>query len=419
VTTNPNNNEEDYDLIVIGGGAAGYFTAIQTAEASYGAAKILILEKSNNTLNKVKISGGGRCNVTHHCFEPKLLTQHYPRGEKMLIGPFHHFQPQNMIDWLEERGVTLKTEADGRMFPVTDSSQTIIDCLEDAILEHGIEVRRSSEVASIEPSNKHAIHLTTGETFYTKHIMIATGGTRLASSSILPKSLGHVLTPPVPSLFTFNIKDQRLEGISGLSVKHVEATVSSRKLESSGPILVTHWGLSGPAILKLSAWGARELSEIGYKCELKINWSTDQTFDEALAHQRENYGKRSVIKRSPIESIPRRLWEKLCISVNISPDTTWAQLNKTQIAALHSEVHECQFSTTGKSINKEEFVTCGGVQLSELNGKTFESKRHEGIHFAGEVLDIDGVTGGFNFQSAWTTSYLASQAIAQAILADT
>ena len=411
-----------YDLIVIGGGAAGFFTAIQTAEASLGTARILLLEKASQTLGKVKVSGGGRCNVTHSCFDPKALSKNYPRGEKSLIGPFHHFQPTHMIEWLESCGVELKTEADGRMFPVSDSSQTIIDALTQAATSQGIEIRTSSEVSSIDSGSSsthphpHTVTLVSGDSFHAHHLVIATGGTRLKSSSHLAESMGHQLLSPVPSLFTFNINDSRLDDIAGVSVKHVEAFVRGTKFNSTGPILVTHWGLSGPAILKLSAWGARQLSASDYHFELTVNWSPHETFEQVLSEQRTTYGKRTIIKRSPLDTIPRRLWEKLCMHVGIDSSLTWSQLTAQQESALTLQVHACTFKVTGKSLNKEEFVTCGGVPLKEVRTKTFESKLRQQVYFTGEVLDIDGVTGGFNFQNAWTTAYLASQSIAAAIL---
>ena len=404
-----------YDLIVIGGGAAGFFTAIQTAEASFGTARILLLEKSSKTLGKVKISGGGRCNVTHACFDPKQLTKKYPRGEKALIGPFHHFQPENMIDWLEQQGIELKTEADGRMFPVSDNSQTIIDALTEAAQAQGVVIRTSEEVTSLSPSSSpqsyHTLTLKSGETLFAKNVVIATGGTRLKSSASLPASIGHRMLPPVPSLFTFNISDPRLEGIAGVSVAKVRVSVLDKSLVTEGPILVTHWGLSGPAILKLSAWGARSLYQFSYNFALMIDWSPDLEIEPIIQQQRSHHGKRQVSKRSPLPTIPKRLWEKFTKAANIDEDTTWSQLTKPQLDALQDQIHHCAFNAEGKSINKDEFVTCGGVDLKEVSTKTFESKIAPRIYFAGEVLDIDGVTGGFNFQNAWTTAHLAAQSI--------
>lgn len=412
------NDEKIWDLVVIGGGAAGFFTAIQTAEASYGTAKILLLEKSSQLLGKVKISGGGRCNVTHSCFDPKTLSKHYPRGEKTLIGPFHHFQPSDMIQWLADQGVELKTEADGRMFPTTDDSGTIIKALCDAAQASGVKIQTKQEVTEIVEGMESRFQVITksGDTYCTQNVMISTGGTRLKSSSLLPTKLGHQLLDPVPSLFTFNIVDPRLENISGVSVQKVKTSVRECKLDAEGPILVTHWGLSGPAILKLSAWGARLLHHQDYTFTLHVNWSPDRAIESVIKIQRQDHGKRLVHKRSVIESIPKRLWEKLVHAAHISEDATWSQLTKQQILNLTEQIHHCPFQASGKSINKDEFVTCGGVPLQEVKTKTFESKLCEGIYFSGEVLDIDGITGGFNFQNAWTTAYLASQAIAADIM---
>jgi predicted Rossmann fold flavoprotein len=410
-------SEASFDLIVIGGGAAGFFTAIQTAEASFAAATILILEKSDSILSKVKISGGGRCNVTHACFDPKLLSKHYPRGEKSLIGPFHHFQAKDMIEWLKHQNVELKTEADGRMFPVSDQSQTIVDSLTQAARDFKIKVKTKTEVCSLHhEGDVYRIESVDGSCFWARHLMIATGGTRLEASAKIASAFGHVLLPAVPSLFTFNIKDSRLDGIAGVSVKGAQTSLLGSNLKSMGDILVTHWGLSGPAILKLSAWGAREMAERNYFFTVLVDWSPQLAFSEVLSAQRQSYGKRSVIKRSPFEQIPRRLWEKLCLAAELCPDLTWAQLTKQEVERLDSQIHRSRFETVGKSLNKEEFVTCGGVSLNEINSKNFESKRSERIYFAGEVLDIDGITGGFNFQNAWTSAHIAAQSIAQDIL---
>ena len=406
-----------YDLVVIGGGAAGYFTAIQAAELSYGAANVIILEKTSQTLTKVKISGGGRCNVTHSCFDPKQLTQYYPRGKKSLIGPFHHFQPSDMVSWLEQRGVELKTEADGRMFPASDNSQTIINCLTSAAREFGIELASSTEVLSIEKEDDlFTIETKNSAVFQTKHVVVATGGTRLRSSEKLPTALGHNMLPPVPSLFTFNIEDERLQDIAGVSVKHVQTSITGTTLSSEGPILITHWGLSGPAILKLSAWGARELADVDYHSELVVDWLPNGDISKVIENYRSKHGKKFVLKSSPVEEIPKRLWESLAIEAGVESTQTWSQLSKAQADLLIKEIHQGSYQTSGKSINKDEFVTCGGVPLTEVNPKNFESKKVSNIYFAGEVLDIDGITGGFNFQNAWTSAFLVSRDIAKKIL---
>lgn len=425
------NETSNYDLIVIGGGAAGFFTAIQTAEAlkkinpsTHKNHRILLLEKSAQLLGKVKISGGGRCNVTHACFDAKSLSKHYPRGEKSLIGPFNHFQSQEMIDWLKGAGVELKTESDGRMFPTSDSSQTIIDTFLQAAKNNNIEIRIKSEVKFIQPiygektetsraSTSYNLQLKTGESLHARQLMIATGGTRLKSSSSLAEQLGHELKTPVPSLFTFNIEDPCLTELAGLSVANAEVRVPSCKLQTQGAVLITHWGLSGPAILKMSAWGARKLHDLNYNFNLEINWLPKLDTLSILQQQRQQHGKRLISKRSPIKEIPRRLWEKLTKSANITPETTWSQLNKKQLQALQQQIHQNKFQAKGQSIHKEEFVTCGGVPLKEITTKSFESKKQENLYFAGEILDIDGITGGFNFQNAWTNGYLAAQEIAK------
>ncbi|MBK1853378.1 NAD(P)/FAD-dependent oxidoreductase [Verrucomicrobiaceae bacterium 5K15] len=404
-----------WDLIVVGGGAAGFFAAITCAEA--GGGKVLILEKTPKLLGKVKISGGGRCNVTHACFEPKPLTEHYPRGHKSLIGPFHRWGAADTVQWFESRGVTLKTEADGRMFPITDSSQTVIDCLTQAARDAGVEIRTSTGVDSITPEEDGGFTLTTNqnESLSSRSVLLATGGTRLAAGAKLAQSLGHQLVPNVPSLFAFNIEDPRIRELPGVSVAQTEVSVDGMKLKATGPLLITHHGLSGPGILKLSAWGARDLSERDYRFQIKINWLPELSqaeIEAALTDKRQTWGKRRVPGHCPFEPIPKRLWNQLCQAAGISAETLWSQLNKDQTRKLVTELSAGSFAVSGKSINKDEFVTCGGVKLHEVNLKTMESKIQPGLYFAGEVLDIDGITGGFNFQNAWTSGHLAGMAVA-------
>ena len=402
-----------WDLIVIGGGAAGFFSAITYAEASGG--RVLILEKTSQVLGKVKISGGGRCNVTHACFEPKPLTAHYPRGEKSLIGPFHRFGAADTVAWFEQRGVTLKTEPDGRMFPITDSSQTIIDTLTHAARDAGVEVRTTTAVKEITPGDHFTLTTSDHETLTAAAVIIATGGTRLAAGARLAESLGHELIPNVPSLFAFNIEDPRISDLPGVSVALTEVSVEGMKLQAAGPLLITHHGLSGPGILKLSAWGARELSEQGYRFQIKINWLPEIALTEVestLTAKRQTWGKRRVRGHSAFEAIPKRLWGKLCSAAGVSTETLWSQLSKEHTRQLITELHAGSFQVSGKSINKDEFVTCGGVKLKDVNLKTMESKIQPNLYFAGEVLNIDGITGGFNFQNAWTSGYLAGTAIA-------
>ncbi|MEN8737620.1 MAG: NAD(P)/FAD-dependent oxidoreductase [Akkermansiaceae bacterium] len=399
------------ELVVIGGGAAGFYGAITAAEL--GVSDVLILERGKEVLTKVRISGGGRCNVTHHCFEPRDLVAHYPRGKKSLMGPFHRFQASDTIEWFESRGVELKVEDDGRMFPITDSSQTIIDCLTTAAREAGVEWRTGCGVDSIQMDGEYfQIVTSTGETLTAKNILVATGGVRTKPARIPAENFEQDLHPAVPSLFTFKINDSRLGGLAGVSV--TDGGVSIGKLKTRGPVLITHWGLSGPAILKASAWGARDLAEIGYQFELRINWTGDKNADEVtqiFKRQREAHGARKVKKRSVIDGVTKRLWQRLCEAAGVTEEMTWANLPRDISRELASQLCEACFQVLGKSLNKDEFVTCGGVPLKDVDLKTMESKTTSGLYYAGEVLDIDGVTGGFNFQAAWTTGYLAGTAI--------
>ena len=405
-------DERVHELVVIGGGAAGFYGAITAGEM--GVPEVLILEKGAEVLTKVRISGGGRCNVTHHCFEPRELVENYPRGKKSLIGPFHRFQVSDTVEWFESRGVELKVEGDGRMFPVTDDSKTIIDCLTKAAREAGVEWRTRCGVESIVKTEAGYFEMvtSTGETLQAKNVLVATGGIRTKQARIPAEDFQHALDPAVPSLFTFKINDSRLKDLPGVSVPN--ATVHAGKQVTTGPVLITHWGLSGPAILKASAWGARSLAEIDYQFELRINWSgseTEETITGIFKNERQNHGSRKVLKRSLIDGVTRRLWQSLCEAAGIADEMTWAKLTRDQEKALIGQLIEARFKVLGKSINKDEFVTCGGVLLKDVNLKTMESKATPGLYFAGEVLDIDGVTGGFNFQAAWTTGHLAGMAI--------
>jgi predicted Rossmann fold flavoprotein len=399
------------DLIVVGGGAAGFFSAITCAENSEKS--VLVLEKTSQLLQKVKISGGGRCNVTHQCFEPRELSRKYPRGEKSLIGPFHRFGAADTVEWFAGRGVTLKTESDGRMFPDTDSSQTIIDALLDAADAAGVGVRTSEGVTSIVKTGDHFELVTdVGNRYTAASVLIATGGTRLAAGARLASGLGHELQPATPSLFTFKIEDPRLDGLAGLSVSDAEVSIQQSTLESGGPVLVTHWGLSGPGILKISAWGARELAEREYRFDITVNWLPNTDPATVVAEKRLSEAKRRLSSRSPFAALPKRLWLRLLTAAEISDTTTWAQLSKPQAGRLLGQLTASTFAVSGKSTNKDEFVTCGGVSLDEINFKTMESKLVPGLYFAGEVIDVDGLTGGYNFQSAWTTGFHAGSDIA-------
>ncbi len=410
-------SDSHWDLVVIGGGAAGFFGAIAAAELAYDTQRILIVEKSSKLLGKVRVSGGGRCNVTHACFDPRTFSTHYPRGEKELIGPLNRWSPQDTIDWFQSHGVTLKTERDGRMFPTTDDSQTIIDCLETQAAKLEIEIWTQAPVSSIIHHSKaeygFTIEFSSGTHLKTRNVLMATGGTRSADTVRLIKNLGHSTLTAVPSLFTFNINDPALTGLAGLSVASVELAIPELGLESSGPLLVTHWGLSGPSILKLSAWGARKLHSVDYKFELSVNWLPETDIPKVLETLRITHGKRTIVARSPFNDIPRRLWERLVQLSGISDTVTWSHLSKAEEVSLIQTLSDSRFNVRGKSMNKEEFVTCGGVELTEVSLKTMESRRTPGLFFAGEVLNIDGITGGFNFQNAWTTGRLAGIAISQ------
>jgi predicted Rossmann fold flavoprotein len=402
-------------IVIVGGGAAGFFAALACAESRSGA-EILILEKTSQFLSKVKISGGGRCNVTHACFDARELTTRFPRGERALISPFKQFQASDTFAWFEQHGVKLKTESDGRMFPVTDSSQTIIDCLLNAANKAGVKLKTNCGVEHIakKPEGGFELMLSSGETMACDKLLLATGGCRTPALGQLAVSLGHSLEPPVPSLFTFHIATPWLRELAGVSVETVEASVPETKLRERGALLVTHWGLSGPAILRLSAWGARELHTKNYNFTLQINWLPHLT-EEKLAAEfqaRRQSQPAKLVVNFPIASLPARLWEQLVIASGIMRDTRWAALARAAQPALIRQLLRSEFAVPGKSLTKDEFVTCGGVRLNEINFKTMESRVCLGLFFAGEVLDIDGITGGFNFQAAWTTGWLAGRALA-------
>ncbi|MAO10703.1 MAG: aminoacetone oxidase family FAD-binding enzyme [Flavobacteriaceae bacterium] len=403
------------DVIIIGGGAAGFFTAINAAEQNPDL-KIIILERGKEVLTKVKVSGGGRCNVTHAEFLPKELTQNYPRGEKELLGPFHSFMTGDTIEWFSKRGIELKIEEDGRMFPITDSSQTIIDCFISETERLGVDVLKGQSVKSIENKGGFWQIKTASEEFLAEKLVIATGSNPKIWK--LLEGLYHTIIPPVPSLFTFNIDDKRIKNLPGISTEaSVKVLNENAKtvLESEGPLLITHWGMSGPAILKLSAWGARFLEPTKYHFNIQVNWLLDIAASEIIEQFKNlkiELAKKLVTKNAQFD-LPKRLWKSLVEASNISDSTTWADISKEQIVALASQLTEGIFDVHGKSTFKEEFVTAGGVKLKEVDFKTFESKKHKNLYFAGEVLNIDAITGGFNFQNAWTGGYLVAQSIAK------
>jgi hypothetical protein len=401
-------------IVIAGGGAAGFFAALACAETVSGA-EISIFEKSSQFLSKVKISGGGRCNVTHAEFDAREFSKRYPRGGRALISAFGKFQARDTVAWFESRGVKLKIENDGRMFPTTDSSQTIIDCLLDACRRAGIKLKSNCgvEAAVKKPDGGFEITLSNGGHLLCDKLLLATGGCRTPALGQLAVSLGHQLEPPVPSLFTFHIDTPWLRTLAGISVDRVEASVTESKLWETGAVLITHWGLSGPAILRLSAWGARELHEKNYSFPLQINWlpDLDEKTIAAEFQSRRNSQPARLVVNSPITPLPSRLWEQLVLAGGLANDLRWSGLSRAGQHQLIQQLFRSEFHVTGKSLNKDEFVTCGGVRLSEVNFKTMESRICPGLFFAGEVLDIDGITGGFNFQSAWTTGWLAGKAM--------
>lgn len=400
---------ESYDIIIVGGGAAGFFTAINAAENNPDL-RILILERGKEVLTKVKVSGGGRCNVTHAEFLPAELVKRYPRGEKELRGPFHKFMTGDTIQWFEDRGISLKTEEDGRMFPKTDSSQTIIDCFLQQCSRYKIKVQKGESLQKLQQVNENWKLTTNTSEFQAEKVMLATGSNPKIWNML--QQMGYNIIPAVPSLFTFNIKDKRIKDLAGI-VTEAQVKINEQNLESSGPLLITHWGMSGPAILKLSAWGARELNEVHYCFKMKINWlpgKTTEDISEALKKLKFSVSKQQV-KTRPQFDLPKRLWHSITDAAGISSETKWADINKDKLWKLAEELTSAVYKVDGKSTFKEEFVTAGGIDLKEVDFKSFESKTHKNLYFAGEILNIDAITGGFNFQNAWTGGFLAARAM--------
>ncbi|MBD2295922.1 NAD(P)/FAD-dependent oxidoreductase [Anabaena sphaerica FACHB-251] len=402
-------------IVVIGGGAAGFFGAITAAESN-PQAQVTLIEASQRPLAKVLISGGGRCNVTHACFSPEELVLNYPRGGKALRGAFTRFQPLDTVAWFAAHGVNLKTEADGRMFPITDRSETIAECLIKAAFTAGLELSIGTPVISVQRQNEgFEIILRSGETKYCERLLLATGSSLIGHK--IARELGHHIESPVPSLFTFNIADPKLQALAGISVNPVNLRLSvagNKLLQQTGPLLITHWGVSGPAVLKLSAWGARILHQNRYQCKLIINWLPNLQQDEVrqrLLGVKQEWGQKAIALHRGVD-LPHRLWQYLIARIGITTEDRWAEIPNKTLNQLVQEISQGEYLISGKGAFKEEFVTCGGINLKEVNFKTMESKLVPGLYFAGEILDIDGITGGFNFQSAWTTAYLAGQAMA-------
>ena len=407
---------EQLTVAVLGGGAAGFFGAIACAEAN-PALRVLLIEKTGKLLSKVRISGGGRCNVTHAADTAAQLVQHYPRGARQLKEPFKQFGALDTVRWFEKRGVRLKTEPDGRMFPVTDSSETIAQCLLEAARRAGVQILLQTTAEQITPLPQGGFELQLngahGQTLPVSRLLVATGGAPKAEQYAWLRQLGHSIQEPVPSLFTFNVPNSPLRELPGVSVPRARVRVAGEKLEYEGPVLVTHWGVSGPAVLKLSAWGARRLHELGYQSTTLINWLpdyTEETLRQHLLEFRELHGKKVVVSNA-LFGLPARLWRTLAEQAGIGTETRWNELPVKLQNRLIEGLLRTALTVQGKTTYKDEFVTCGGISLSEINMQTLESRLVPGLHFAGEVLDIDGITGGFNFQAAWTTGYLAGQAM--------
>jgi predicted flavoprotein YhiN len=467
-------------ILIVGGGAAGFFAAIAAAEAA-PEARVCLYEATAHPLAKVRISGGGRCNVTHACPEPRELVKRYPRGSRELLGPFTRFGPRDTIAWFAERGVTLKTEDDGRMFPESDDSATIVECLRRAAEEADVKIFTSMGVRGIVATNEFCqsmidkmpdgagvgfdvlnsgggggvnsgsvgansangggsvgangggaddagaepsdlsqsgfdVTFTDDSVARFDRVLLATGGNKSSIGLTIAEAFGHGIEPPVASLFTFHIDDPRLRGLEGVAVPGATTSVPGTKLVENGPLLVTHWGLSGPAILKLSAWGARELAACEYRFPLRISWTggTQTEAFDALTYWRDAHPRKQLVNTNPFV-MPSRLWERVLAAVpGLKPDSQWAGISKENLQKIAAQCAAADFMVEGKSLNKEEFVTCGGVRLREVDFKTMESRLQPGLYFAGELLNIDGITGGFNFQAAWTTGWLAGQALAAA-----
>lgn len=399
-----------YDLLIIGGGAAGFFAAVNAARLSPGK-RVTILEKSNKVLSKVRISGGGRCNVTHACFDARELVKFYPRGGKELRGAFARFSVNDTLSWFNERGVQLKAEEDGRMFPVTNDSSTIVNCLLHEAEKYHVEILLQQDVTTIEKQDDR-FQLTTeaGERFTCEKLLIAAGGHPKSSAYDFIRATGHRIVPPVPSLFTFNMPKNPVTQLMGVSVPHAVVKIDKTSIVTEGPLLITHWGMSGPAVLKASAWGARELAEMNYQFDALVNWLGGKNEDavrEMLVNLRGAHASKQLFNTG-FAQLPKRLWYFLLEKAGVTETLRWADLSKKQLNDLIGLLTRDRYAVAGKTTFKEEFVTCGGVSLDEIDLKTMESKKLPGLFFAGEVLDIDGVTGGFNFQAAWTGGWLAA-----------
>lgn len=407
-------SNHDFDITIIGGGAAGFFAAIQAA-ATAGKKRVVILEKSNKLLSKVKVSGGGRCNVTHNCDIPSRLIAYYPRGGKSLRKGFNEFGPAETRAWFEKRGIPLKTEDDGRVFPITDNSQSIIDCLLRETAKHKIEIRLRTEVTELKPQNGgFLLTVREGKSIKSEKVIITTGGHNKATAYRWLEATGLKISRPLPSLFTFNVPDSDLKDLMGLSVEKGMVQVPGSKWKQEGPILITHWGFSAPAVIKLSAWAAIDFFERSYQFPILLNWTgKDEEEVRQMLYDFKDTHPKKVVSTNQLFEIPSRLWQKICEKAGVFPAQRYLELPKKKLNKLIEMLVRSPYSVIGKTTFKEEFVTCGGVELSEVNLSTFEAKNIPGLFLAGEVLNVDGLTGGFNFQHAWTSGYLAGRAAAQ------
>lgn len=394
-------------ILIIGGGAAGFFAAINAA-VNFPGAKISILEKSGKILSKVRVSGGGRCNVTHHCFENSELIKNYPRGEKELRQVFSQFTVTDTIEWFAKRGVKLKVEQDGRMFPESNNSETIINCFLSEVQKLDIDINLNEEVLSINKGEKLEVK-TTKQAYLVDAIICSTGGHHQQKNYEFIKQCGHTIDELIPSLFTLNLPQSNIKELMGLSVKNGTVKVIGTKHQYTGPVLITHWGLSGPAVLKLSAFAAQDFFKLNYHAGISVNWIGTLNEEEVKEEISVNLNSKALVVNTPMYEIPKRLWEYLVLRSEINLSKPWIELGKKQINKLSQVLTNDNYNMQGKTTFKEEFVTAGGVNLKEVNFKTMESKLVPHLFFCGEVLNIDGITGGFNFQNAWSTAFIAAK----------
>lgn len=409
------NTHQQKTLLVIGGGAAGFFCAVNAARMA-PSLKVIIVEKSSKVLSKVKVSGGGRCNVTHACFDVIELSKHYPRGQNFLKKAFHWFNPANTIEWFKERGVDLKTEQDGRMFPVSNSSETVIDCLIKEVNQYHVELLLNKTVVRLEKINDFFhVHFSSGSFTEADYVCVACGGFPKPEQFDWLIKTGHHIELPVPSLFTFNIPGSTITSLMGISVPHATVKIPTTKLDGTGPLLITHWGFSGPVILKLSAWGARELAALNYHFTISVNWLCD--FNESSLRGswvqiKKQFSSQKIGNKNPF-NLPSRLWSYFLDTCGINQELRWADITGMQQNKLIKTLTAQEFAVKGKTTFKEEFVTCGGIRLPEIDVNSMQSKMVPGLFFAGEIMDVDGITGGFNFQHAWTSAWITAKAVAQ------